>query len=100
MATTEFTGTDGCGAEAKPVSTVINEIKYKSNERLDYARQISQRLQDLRVRLVGDTPSNTEETGKEAATPKAEVEQLADTIHTMGAILGEMDSDLSMLERL
>ena len=88
----------GCAVEA--TVGAINEIKSQSNERLDYARQISQRIQDLRIRLVGHVPECNETACGEVSAPQAEVEQLSETIATMHVILQEIDENLSMLERL
>ena len=78
---------------------VINEIKQRANERLDFARNVSQRIQDLRIRLIGHVPEECEaETDPKA--PTAEVEQLADAVNTMNAVLSEIDRNLGMLERL
>ena len=98
MATTEFTGTEGCAVKA--TVGAINEIKAKSNDRLDFARGISQRIQDLRIRLVSHVPECNETTCDTVEAPKAEVEQLAETISVMNTVLIEIDENLSMLERL
>lgn len=100
MATTEFIGTEGCAKDA--TMGAINEIKANSNGRLEFARGISQRVQDLRIRLVGHVPECAKTCGDavEAPAPEAEVEQLAGTINVMQEILIEIDENLSMLESL
>ena len=90
---------EGGGCEA--TIGAINQIKIDSEGRLDYARTISQRMQSLRVRLVGHVPECVEkECENVPAPPSAEVEQLADTVNALQAVLMEIEENLSLLERL
>ncbi len=78
----------------------INEIKHNSNARIDFARDISQRVQDLRIRLVGHVPECDEKACDTVEPPKAEVEQLAETMGVMNTVLVEINDNLIQLERL
>lgn len=80
----------------------INGIAQTANARIDTARNISQRLRELRLRLVGDNEDDiNKDCGADAAKPvRAEVEELQYTMEVMRQILEETLNELSQLERL
>lgn len=87
--------------EARTVGA-IGEITRTVNTRISTAREISQRLQDLRRRLVGDIDSDENKKGSpDVPTPvRAEVEELGCTVDALRDIFEEMLNDLAALERL
>ncbi len=90
----------GGAVEARAIGA-IGEITNTANARIETARQISQRLQDLRRRLVGDIDTNKAVGTTDVPTPvRAEVEELASTMDVLREIFEETLNDLAALERL
>lgn len=95
-------GIEASGQAVEATMGAINEIAHTANIRIDTARNIAQRIHDLRQRLVGDNEFDAnKECAPDAPTPvRAEVEELGHTMEVLRKILEETMNDLSQLERL
>ena len=78
----------------------INEIFNRLQDRIGTARHISQRLQDLRVRLIGGVTEDESKADNAPEPVRTEVDNLSHSINVLGDILNEIDSDLSALQGL
>ena len=77
----------------------VNEMSSRVQDRINTARNISQRIQDLRVRLIGGTVEAQETT--DAPEPvRPDVDNLSHSLNVLGSILSEIDTDLQALEGL
>ena len=88
------------GAEEKK-NGIIKEIVLTVEAHISTARDISQRLQDLRGRLIGDKCEETEKSDIDGPTPVlSETEELSERLDVMRKIMEESLNDLAALERL
>jgi len=80
----------------------VHEMSNRAQDRIGTARNISQRLQSLRVRLIGGVGNDASK--KEVVSPaepvRPEVDDLSHNLNILGDILNEIDSDLQALEGL
>jgi len=88
----------GIAQTAKTVGQ-INEMTNRSQDRISTARNISQRLQELRVRLIGGV-SEAKETVDAPEPVRPEIDGLSHDLNILGDILNEIEADLSALEGL
>ncbi len=78
----------------------INEMSNRAQDRISVARNIAQRTQDLRDRLIGGVTESEGEPDKAAEPVRPEVDGLSHNLNVLGDILNEIESDLSALEGL
>ena len=93
----------GTACETERPHGVIKEILVGLDNRIDVARNISRRLHDLRVRLVGDeTPACADEKGgtKPPEPVRAEIVELDHSLEILRDILIDSQEDLTSLEKL
>ena len=93
----------GTACETERPHGAIKEILAGLDNRIDVARNISRRLQDLRVRLVGDkTPDCVDEKGgtKPPEPVRAEIVELDHSLEILRDILVEVQDNLTSLEQL
>ncbi len=87
------------GIDKKP--GIIKEIVMTVEACIGTARDISQRLQDLRGRLIGDKCEETEGNAKDGPVPVlSETGELTDRLDVMRQVMEESLNDLAALERL
>ncbi len=92
MATTQL------ATEEKTIGQ-INEMFIRAQDRISTARNIAQRIQDLRVRLIGGDQEG--EISTDAPEPvRSEIDNLSHNLNVLGVVLNEIESDLSVLEGL
>ena len=88
-------------AETEKKNGIIKEIVLTVEAHISTARDISQRLQDLRGRLIGDKCEETEKSVTDGPMPVlSETEELSERLDVMRQIMEESLNDLAALERL
>ena len=90
--------TTGCAVEE--TMGAINEITSRVRDRIEFARNINDRLHSLKIRLVGHSNLNQEGATPTDQPPAGEVAQLSESIDELQALLTEIDTTLANLERL
>jgi len=79
----------------------INKMSNKAQDRIGTARNILQRIQDLRVRLIGGVEEANVKSDTNAPEPvRPEVDCLSHNIDILGDIFNEIESNLQGLESL
>jgi len=78
----------------------INEMSNRAQDRIGTARNISQRIQSLRVRLIGGATEDENKVDNAPEPVRPEIDGLSHDLNTLGNILHEIETDLSALEGL
>ena len=87
-----------CAVEA--TMGAINEITSRVRDRIEFARDINDRLRSLKIRLVGHSSLKQDDAIPTDQPPAGEVAQLSESIDELQAVLTEIDTTLADLERL
>ncbi len=89
--------------EGASTAGVIQELTQQAKANNETAENISQRLQDLRLRLIGPTDLDGQKESLDSPVPtpvRAEIEVLGDALERARRIQEEILSNLVQLERL
>jgi len=78
----------------------ISELSSRTQDRIGTARHIAHRIQELRVRLIGDSAESKAEADKVPEPVRPEVDDLSHNLNVLGDLLNEIESDLQALEGL
>jgi len=78
----------------------VNEMSNRAQDRIETARSIARRIQDLRVRLIGGSAESKAEDISAPEPVRPEVDVLSHNLNALGDLLREIESDLSALEGL
>jgi hypothetical protein len=99
---TEMNTEIGYGPEAAQTMGAINEITNTARMRIETAVDISQRLENLRRRLIGESEHDLNKgVAPDAPAPeRSEVEELSEQMDVLRIVLEKTLNDLAKLETL